>query len=91
MMYVRGSTAIDVERDAETLERLFDEIMIAVNHLLYTYPFFACSDSYGYSMFVASAHEEHRAFLESEVAYIDIGRYIHACQVSDMHRTISIR
>jgi hypothetical protein len=42
-------------------------------------------------MLVATAYEKDILAFEAEVADIDVGWYIHTCQVSDVHWTVGIR
>jgi hypothetical protein len=41
-------------------------------------------------MLVATAYEEDVLALEAEIADIDVSWYVHARQVTNMHRTIGI-
>ena len=82
--------AVDVERDAELLERVLDEIVVAIDHILNGNAFLAGADSHWNTMFVGSANEENLLLLEAKIAHIDICWHIYTCQVSDMYRTIGI-
>ena len=87
----RSGTAVHIKRDSEILEALLDKVVVTVNHLLYGDAFFFSSDGYGNSVLITSTDEDHVLLLESEIAYIDVGRYVNSSQVSNMYTTISIR
>ena len=86
-----GSAAIDVERDAEALEAVLDEVVVAVNDLLNSDAFFASSNSDGNSVLVATSNEEALATLQPQIARIDVGRHVNASQMADMYRSVRIR
>ena len=90
MRGARGA-AVDVERDAEALERVLDERVVAVHHLLHGDAFLAGTYGDGHAVFVASADEEALTSLQTEVARIDVGRHIDAGQMSDMYWSVGIR
>jgi hypothetical protein len=58
---------------------------------LWSDAFLLGTDSDRYSVFVGATNEEYVFLLQAEVAYIDVGRDINARQVTDVHRTVSIR
>ena len=65
--------------------------MIAVHHVLRSDAFFLGTDSDGHSVFVGATDEEYVFLLQAEVAYINVGRYVNACQVADVYRAVGIR
>ena len=64
--------------------------MIAVYYILRCNPFFFGTDGDGHSVFVGAADKDHVFFFQSQIADVDVGRYIHPCQVSDMNGTVGI-
>ena len=86
-----GGTGINIKRDAKTLKRIFDNLVIAIYHFLGGDALFACADSDRYTMLIATAYEKDILAFEAKVTDIDVGWYIHTCQVSDVYRTIGIR
>ena len=91
MMRIGSGTAVYIERNTEFFERFFNQVVITIHHILRRASFFAGTNGDGHSVFVASADKQHLLTFQTKVSYINVGRHIHAGQVSDMHRTISIR
>ena len=91
VMRLRGGTRIDIERYPEIGKRTFDQFMIAIDHLLGRDTFFACTNGNRYTMFVASANEQHFLTLQTQITGINVRGYIHSGEVTDMHRTVRIR
>ena len=60
--------------------------MIAVHHVLRGDAFLLGADGDGHSVFVGAADEDYIFLFQSQVADINVGRNINACQVSDMNR-----
>ena len=63
--------------------------MIAVYYILRCNPFFFGTDGDGHSVFVGAA-DKLRLLFHVSVADVDVGRYIHPCQVSDMNGAVGI-
>ena len=87
----RCGAGIDVEADAEVFERLLDEIVVAVDHFLHGDALFPGTDGDGHAMLVGTADEEHFLLFQTEVAHVDVGRYIYAGQVPDVYAAVGIR
>ena len=64
--------------------------MIAVHHVLRGDAFLLGADGDGHSVFVGAADEDYIFLFQSQVADINVGRNINACQVSDMNRAVSV-
>jgi hypothetical protein len=64
--------------------------VISVYHILWCDTLLAGTLCHRYTVFVRTAHEEYLLALETEIAHIDVGRYIHTSQVTDMYRTVGI-
>ena len=64
--------------------------MIAVHHILRRNALFAGTHGHGHAVLVGTAYEHHILTFQTEIAHVDIGRNIHAGQVSDMHTAISV-
>jgi hypothetical protein len=86
-----GGTRIHIKRDTEALEGVFDDVVVAIYYLLSGDALFACANCDRYTVLVATAYEKDILAFEAKVADIDVGWYIHTCQVSDVYRTIGIR
>ena len=90
MMGLRGGAAIHVERDAELLERVFDERVVAVDHILRGDALLAGTDGDGHTVLVASADEHHVFFLQAKVAHVDVGRHIYTGQMAYVNTAVGI-
>ncbi len=84
---VREYTSNDMPR---FLERLFDELVIAVDNVLGCHALFAGLKSDRHAVFVAAAYRGLLGGLPDEVACVDVGRYINAGEVADVHGAIGI-
>lgn len=89
-MHLGCGTAVDVERDTELLERVLDDLMIAVADILRCNPFFFGTNGDGHSVLVATADEDHVLLLQAKIAHIDVGRNIYPGEVSDVHTAVGI-
>ena len=52
-------TAIYVKRDTKAFETLLDDVMVTVNHILWSDAFLAGTLCNGYAVLVATAYEEY--------------------------------
>ena len=82
--------AVYVERDTEALEALLDDVVITVNHVLRSDTLLAGALCNRHTVLVTTADEEDILALEAKVTHIDVGRYIHTCQVTDVDRAVCI-
>ena len=82
---------VDVERDAEILERIADQRVITVNDILRGHALAPCLDRNGHSVFVAASYHHHLFSLEPKISYIDVGRYIYSGQMPDVYGAVRIR
>ena len=87
--FARGAR-IHVERDAEVLETLLDERVVAVHHVLRRDALLPGANRDGHAVFVGAADVHHVLFLQTEVAHVDVGRHIHACQMADVDTAVGI-
>ena len=83
--------AVHVERDAELLERILDQLMIAVAHVLRRDAFLLGTDRDRHTVLVAAADEDDLPLLQPEVTYIDVCRDIHAGKMSYMYTAVGVR
>ena len=90
MMRFAGCSTIDIEADAKRLERLFDELVVAVAHVLRRDALFLRTDGDGHTMLIAAANEHHLLFFEAQIAHINICRHIDSCQMSNVNASVSI-
>ena len=90
-MCSRSRAGIDIEGDTEILERLLDNAMIAVNHILRSDAFFLRSQRDRHSVFIRSTNHQNLFSLQTKIACINIGRHIHSGQMTDVHRPVRIR
>ena len=91
MVYGRCGAAIDVERDAELLKRFFNQIVVAVHHLLHRDALFLRADGNGHAVLVASADEHNLTSACAKIACVDVGRHINPGQMPDVHRPVGVR
>ena len=91
-LVVRGrrGARIDVERDAQTAERLLDKRVVAVDDHLRRYALLTRLDGDGHAVLVAAAHRDHVAAPQTEIARVDIRGDIYAGQVPDMDRAVGV-
>ena len=85
-----GGAAIDIEGDAEVGERLLDDVVVAVHHVLRGATLFLCADGHRHSVLVASTDEQHFLAFQSQIARINVGWHIHTGKVADMNRTVCV-
>ena len=90
-MHLGRGASIYIERDAELLKRVLDQLMVAVHHVLRRDALLAGPDGDGHAVFVRTADEEYVLLLQPEIAHVDVRRDVHARQVSDMHRPVGVR
>ena len=64
--------------------------MVAVHDLLGGDALLAGALGHGHAVLVATADEQHVLALQTQVAHIDVGRHIHASQMANVDRTVSI-
>ena len=83
--------AIDVEGNAEALEAVLDEVMVAIHHLLHRDALLAGTDGDRHTVLIASTDEQALAALQPQVARINVSRHIDASQMTDMNRPVCIR
>jgi hypothetical protein len=86
-----GGTAIDIKRNTQLFEGLFDNVVVSVNDVLWGDTLAAGLDGDGNTVFVATANEHHILTLAAEVTYIDIGGHINTGEMADMHGAVGIR
>ena len=86
----RSSAAIDVERNAEVGKRFLNQCVIAVHHILWSTSFFLGADGDWHTVLVATTDEQYALAFQAKIACIDVGRHIHACEVSDVDRTVGV-
>ena len=91
MVGLARGTRIDIKSDAKSLERVFDDVVVAIYYFLGSDTLFACTNGDWYTMFVATADKEDILAFETQIAHIDVRWYIHTRQVANMYRTIGIR
>ena len=90
VVFFAAGAAVDVERDAEFGERLFDYLMVTVDDVLWRDAFFAGLDGDRHTVFVAAANEHNFLSLCTQVAHIDVGGYIYTGKMADMDGAVGI-
>ena len=90
MVCLRGGSAIDIERDTEVFEALFNHRMVAIHNILRCNALFAGSDGDGNAMFVGAADKDHVLVFQPQITHIDICGHVYAGQMSDVHTAIGI-
>ena len=91
MMSGRRSTRVYVEVDAKASERVLDNLMIAVNDILWSASLLLSLDGDRHAMLIRSADIKHILTLHSQISHIYVRRHIYTCKVADMHWTIGVR
>ena len=87
-----GSRArVNIERDSELLERLFNNIMITVHDILRGHSFGLRLNRDRHAMLVATADHDHIFAFQPQIPGINICRDIYSRQVTYMHRAVGIR
>lgn len=71
-------------------QMIFDEVVVAVDHLLGGDAFLAGTDGDRHAVLVASADEEHFLLFQAQIAHIDVSRHVNASQVSYMYTSVGI-
>ena len=90
MMRLRSGAAVDVERDAELLERVLNHFMIAVHHVLRRDALLAGTHGDGHAVLVRATNKQHLALLQPQIAHINVGRHVDASQVTDVYAAVSV-
>ena len=86
----RGGARIYVERNTQSLERLLNQLVIAVYYILWGHTLGTCLEGDGHAMLVAAADKQHVATGKAHIARINICRDIYSGQVADMHGAVGI-
>ena len=92
MLPVRSTrrTPVGVKGNPEVGKGLADDRIIAVYYVLGADALLLCLDGDGDAMLITPADEEHLFALETQVASIDIGGYVDAGEVPDVHGAVGI-
>ena len=90
VMYRRRRAGINIERNAELLERLLNNIMVAVHHILRRNPFFLRAERDGHPMLVRPANHQNLFAFQAEIAGVNIRRDVNPREMSDMHRPVRV-
>ena len=90
VVYLRGGASVHVERDAEFLERLLDELVVTVHDVLRCAALLLGADGDGHAVLVASADEEHLLLFQAQVSCVNVGRHVDARQVSYVYRPVGV-
>ena len=91
VMRLTRSATVDIERYAKLFKRLLNHRVVTIDHVLRCDAFLAGTYSNGYTMLVATANEQHILLLQAQVTYVDVGRHIHTCQMTDVNTSVGIR
>ena len=83
-------TAVDIERDAEALKALLDDVMITVYYILRSNTLLAGTLCNRHTVLVATADEENILAFETQITHINVGRHINACKVTDVYRAVCV-
>ena len=90
VMYLRRRAGINIERNAELLERLLNNIMVTVHHILRRNPFFLRAERDGHPMLVRPANHQNLFAFQAEIAGVNIRRDVNPREMSDMHRPVRV-
>ena len=86
----RRGARIYVEGYAQTFERRFYDRVVAVDDLLRRDTLLARLDRYGHAVFVAAAYRYDVGSAEPQITRIYVRRYVDACQMTYMYRSVGI-
>ena len=89
-MHFGRRAPVHIERNAEFLERVLDDFMITVYHVLRRDTLLLGPDGDGHAMLVGTADEKHVFLLQTKVTHVNVRRNIHPCQMTDVHRTVGV-
>ena len=87
----RGCTAIDVEVDSQTRERILDDLVVTVHDILRGTALHAGLDRDRDSVLIASADIKHILSPHPEVPDVDVRRHVYPGQMTDVDRSVGIR
>ena len=89
-MHLGRGTRIIIERNAKIYKRLLDDGIVFIYDILRAYPFFFCFDGNRHAVLITAANKGYIPALHSQVAGIDIGRHVNACQMSYMNGAVGV-
>ena len=89
-VHLGGRTAVDVEMDAQALEGVLDDPVVAVHDVLRRAALLARLDGDGHAVLVGAADVQHFPAAHPQVADVDVGRHIDTGQVADVDRTVGV-
>lgn len=89
-MNVGSSARIYVERDAELLKRVFDNLMVAVDDILGCDTLFFCFNGDRHPMLVGSTDHNHVLALKAQEAGVNVGGDVNTGEVTDVHRAVGV-
>ena len=72
------------------LERLFIQLVVAIHDILGSDSLGSRLERDGDPVLVGAANKERLLALETQIAGVNIGGYVHSGQVSDMHRPVGV-
>ncbi|EMR01121.1 hypothetical protein ADICEAN_03760 [Cesiribacter andamanensis AMV16] len=90
VMYGRRGAGVHIKGYPKLLKGIADHAVVLVYHLLGAHPFFLSADGNGHPMFIGTTDKQHILSPAAQVAYVNIGRHIYACQVTNVHGAIGI-
>ena len=85
-----GRTAVDIEADTKLFERVFDELMVAVAHVLRRDTLFLGPQGDGNTVLIAAADEDNLLLFESQIAHVDVGRHVDSRQMTNVNAPVGI-
>ncbi len=88
---VGSGAAIDVERDTELLEGIFDDVVVTVHYVLGRHALLLGLYGDGDTVLVAASNHQDVASLETQEAGVDVGRHVDAGKVADVYRPVGVR
>ena len=90
MVYAGSGAAVDVEGDAEVLERLLYKLVIPVDNFLDGDALLACPDGHGYTMLVGASYEDYVLVFKPQVSHVYVCRNIYAGQMANVYAAIGV-
>ena len=90
VVYWGSGAGIYVERYTQTVERVFDELVVTVDDILRSHALGASFECDRHTVLVAAADESDGATGQTEVTCVDIGRNIYSGEVTDVYRPVGV-
>ena len=89
-VHLRRGTRVDVVADAQLLERLLDDGMVAVDDVLWRHAFFLSLDGNRHAVLVGTTDKQHFLTAHSQIADIGVGGDVNAGKVTNVDGAVGV-